>query len=105
VARTGEDIQNTSNAQDVLRIHNELDALRYKEGEDWNKHVTKLIQIVSRLATFDEELSENEKTSKLLRTLPDSYTAIAIVAQTVNMDFEKLVISVHAEVARKMNIS
>jgi len=65
--------------------------------------VERFLEIVSRLATFDEEISEKEKTSKLLRTLLDSFAPIAMVAQKVDMDFEKLLISVHAEIAREKN--
>jgi len=63
----------------VQNIKNQLDALLYADGQDWNKHETSFMKLIGELATYDEEFSGKEKLSKLLRSLPESFATLAMV--------------------------
>ncbi len=60
------------------------------------------MSILAQLASLDEEMSEKEKASRLIRSLPQSFAPIAMVANFLD-SFEKIEQSVRAEVDRRNN--
>lgn len=96
-------IDTTSNTQTILNIRNELDSLRYKDREDWDSHVCKFLGIISKLATYDDEVPEAEKVTKLVRTLPESMSTVARMSYVNDFYFERLVNMVSAEISRREN--
>jgi len=98
-----ERIYTASNAQAIQNLKNRLDALLYVDGKDWNAHVTKFLTIIGELATFDAELSPTDQTSKLLRSLPPSFSPLAMVSDLTEITFDKLVSAVQLEIARRSN--
>ena len=95
----------TSNTQSILKIRNELDRLAFEDGGDWDLHVSKFLGIIGRLATYDEEVPEKEKTTKLIRTLPESLCTIAMMSYANDFDFDRLVNVVSAELSRRKSRS
>ena len=65
------DIYATSNAQAILNIRTELDNLRFSDDGDWDEHVNCFTAILGKLATYEAEIPDEEKASKLIRTLPN----------------------------------
>jgi len=98
-----ERIYATSNQQAIQNIKNTLDALQFLDGNDWNAHVTKFMTMVGELATYDEELSEKEKVSKLLRSLPNSFSPLAMVSHISSISLDGLINAVQAEISRRSN--
>ena len=98
-----EKIYTSSNAQSILNLRQELDNLRYKEEKSWDDHVNKFMDLLSKLATYDEELTEKEKASKLLRSLPESFGGFAMIAQLQELELERLIQAMQAEISRLLN--
>ena len=100
-----ERIYTSSNAQTILNLRQELDNLRFEDGERWDSHVNKFMELLSKLATYDEKLSEKEKASKLLRSLPESFGGFAMIAQLQDLELERLFQGMQAEISRRLNLS
>jgi len=98
-----ERIYTASNVQAIQNLKNLLDSLLYVDGKDWNAHVTKFLTITGELATFNAELSPTDQTSKLLRSLPPSFSPLAMVSDLTEIKFDKLVSAVQSEIARRSN--
>ena len=96
-------IYTESNAQAVQNLKNELDALIYKDGADWNAHVTSFLSVAGKLAAFDVELTEKDKVSRLIRSLPTSFSPLAMVSHLTDASFNNIVTAVEAEIARRSN--
>lgn len=97
-------IYTASNAQAILNLRQDMDNLRYKEGASWDDHVNKFTELLNKLATYDEELSEKEKASKLLRSIPESFSGFAMIAQVQDLQFERLIQAMHAEISRRQSV-
>ena len=74
----------------------------YKDCGDWDEHFSKFMNILAQLAPLDEEVSEKEKTSKLIRSLPESFAPTAMIASLLET-LEKVEQAVRAEVDRRNN--
>ena len=88
-----------SKAQMVQNIKQRLGILIFKENGNWDKHVASFLTTVVELPTYDAELSESEKTSKLIPSLPSSFAPLAMVSSLQDLNIEKFVNAVQAEVA------
>ena len=98
-------LQNTytaTNEQAIQNLVHQLDNLLYKDGQDWDEHLSSFMTILGQLAAYNQELNEKEKTSKLIRSLPTSFAPIAMVA-TLLESFDKVESAVRAEVDRRKN--
>ena len=92
-----------TNAQAVQNLKNELDALVYKDGADWNTNVTSFLATAGKLASFDVELTEKDKVSRFIRSLPVSFSPLAMVPHLTDAFFNNIVNAVQAEIARRSN--
>ena len=92
-----------SNAQVVQNIKQKLDTLIFKDNGNWEKHVASFLATIGELATYDAELSESEKTSKLIRSLPSSFAPLAMAFSLQDLNFDKIVNAVQTEIARRAN--
>jgi len=97
-----EETYTATNSQAIQNLRHQLDSLLYKDGGDWDEHFSKFMGILAQLASLDEEISEKEKTSRLIRSLPQSFSPIAMVGNLLD-SFEKLEQAVRAEVDRRKN--
>ncbi len=91
-----------TNSQAIQNLRHQLDSLLYKDGANWDKHFSKFLNILAQLASLYEEFNEKEKTSTLIRSLPQSFAPIAMVASFFD-SFEKVEQAVRAEVRRRKN--
>ena len=96
-------IYTEKNAQAVQNLKNELDALIYKDGADWNTHVPSFLVTAGKFAAFEVELTEKDKVSRLLRSLPASFSPLAMVSHLADASFNKIVNAVQAEIPRRSN--
>ena len=69
------------------------------------KHVETFHRLVEKFSSYKKPTSEEEKASKLIRTLPDRFAPIAMVAETSNLSFHRIVASVQAEISRRKAVS
>ena len=97
-----EDTYTSTNTQAIQNLRLELDSLLYKDGEDWDKHYSKFMNIVAQLASQGEDMSEKDKVSRLVRTLPESLSTIAMIA-TLLGSLDKVESAVRAELDWKKN--
>ena len=99
-----EKIYTASNAHSILNFRQEIYDLHYEEGKSWDDHVSKLTELLSRLATYEKELTDNEEASKLLRTLPETFSCFAMIAQVQELELERIIQSMHSEISRRANM-
>jgi len=88
----------TSNEQTVINLMQELENLEYKEDGNWEVHLNKFHEILGKLASLGKPIADQEKVSKLIRTLPDHFSPLAMVSS--QMSYEQLVNAVETEISR-----
>lgn len=93
-----------SSSQAVAKLQAKLESLIFKEGEDWDKHVSKFLSIIDELAAQDQTLSNSEKVTKILRTLPESFASLAMASSLNQNTFEEIVNAVQANIERKKKL-
>lgn len=59
------------------------------------------MEIIDKLAAFDQTLPEEEKVTKLIGALPLSFELFAFVSNLTNMNLDLLVSAVYAEIVRR----
>ena len=91
-----------TNTQAVQNLKHRLDTLLYSDGADWDEHFSKFMATLSQRASLGEEFSEKEKNSRLIRSLPKSFSAIAMVASFLD-SFEKVEQAIRAAVDKRKN--
>ena len=96
-------IYTTTSGQAVQNLRQKLDSIVFDESKDWNSHVSSFLTICEELATYDAEVTETEKTSKLIRSLPASFSPLAMISTITSTTFEKVVNAVEAELSRRAN--
>ena len=96
-------IYRMSNSQMVINIERELEKLTFIKDTEWESHIEKFHRLVGKLASYDKPITEEEKASKLIRSLPERFSPIAMVAESSNMPFERIVASVKAEISRRQD--
>lgn len=79
----------TCNAQAIFNLGQELENLQFDVTQSWEMHTVKFPNIFGKLASYDSSIKEEDKDSKPLRTLPESFAPLAMVAQTGDIPLEK----------------
>ena len=64
-------IYTTTSGQAVQNLRQKLDSLVYDENKSWNDHVSSFLRICEELATYDEEITEDEWRQRLDRMRAD----------------------------------
>ncbi|KAL2611358.1 hypothetical protein R1flu_023050 [Riccia fluitans] len=66
----------TNTEVDAMNLDTQVDLLRYKDGEDLQKHIDTLQDFFNDSASCEKDytLSENVKKLKLYKSLPESWT-------------------------------
>jgi len=95
----------TSNTQILINLQSELDQLRFKDGENWEKHVEKFNEVLGKLASYDSPVAEDEKASKLIKTLPESFAPLAMFSEASEISYDRLCVVVAGELSRRKNAS
>ena len=91
----------TSNAQAIINLERQLEELSFDDKGDWQKHINSFHELTGELDSNGSVITSDQKKFKLMRTLPDSLAPIAMIANTTQMDFDGMVDSVQAELARR----
>lgn len=94
----------TSNVQAVLNLRNELESLHFKETESWETNLVKFHELLGILAAYDAAVNDDEKDSKLLRTLPKCFTALAMGGRTSDISLDNVMVAVEGELSRTLNL-
>ncbi len=90
----------TTSTQAILNLKQELESLMFDEKKDFAEHVNKFVAICDELSSYGEEIDEKDKSSKLIRSLPASFAALAMVTSVTETPFDKIAEAVKAELAR-----
>jgi len=85
----------------TLRMN--FESLRFDENGSWEKHLDSFHEILGKLASYDSQVKEEDKASKLLRTLPKSFAPLAMVAETSDLSLDRVVIAVEGELSRRLS--
>ena len=88
-----------SNEQAVINLMQELESLEYKNDGNWETHLNKLHEILGKLASLGKPVPDDQKISKLIRTLPDHFAPLAMISW--HMNFENFVNAVETEISRR----
>lgn len=89
------------NIQSKLNLRTKLHNLRYKDGNDLQTHLTSLEEIFVDLARLNDPVSEKDKTGVLLRSLPESFGFLALMADANNMDYDSICALLKSEMDRR----
>lgn len=84
-----------------INIKRKLESLTFDTDEEWEKHLEKFHYLISKLAAYDRSVGKEDKVSKFLRTLSPRFAPIAMMAESSEAPFEKVVASVEAEISRR----
>ncbi len=93
----------TTSARAVLNLKQQLDALTFHEKNDFSAHVNKFVAICDELASHGEEIDQKDRSFKLVRSFPSSFSALAVVMSVTDTKFDKIAGAVKAELARRAN--
>ena len=94
-------IYRMSNTQMVIHVEKELEKLTFINDTEWESHIEKFHRSVGKLGSYDKPITEEEKASKPIRSLPERFSPITMVAELSYMSFESIVASVKAEISRR----
>lgn len=67
-----------SNAQAVMNLRNKLEVMQLRDDGDWKNHVEKFTGVLGKRALYNVEVSDREKATKILQTLRESFTPLAV---------------------------
>ena len=90
-----------TNAQAVQNVRNELDALQYDDGKNWDSHIDKFNGLVAKLATYGKNLTDEDKMAMITRSLPDSFAPITITLSSVGLGLTQFLAAIRSEVDRR----
>lgn len=85
-----EQIYTASKKEANQKIRNRMDTLFFDENQGLHRLVSQFSGISGEFAIYDEKISEREKTSKLIRSLPPSFTALYMVYTISNASSEDI---------------
>lgn len=94
-------IYTSSSSQAIANLHVKLETMQFEENKDWDKHISSFLNIVDELASLNQEISETEKVTKLFRTLPATFDALAMASSLSTRSFEEILNAVSANIERK----
>lgn len=98
-------IHTTSSTQKIANLHQKLDNLMYDESTNFDKHISNFLSIIDELASLDQLIQESDKATKLIRSLPPSFDALAMATSVNKLNFDELVTAIHANIERRRKSS
>lgn len=99
-----ERIYTMSSTQVIAKVQGKLEALSFKDGDDWDKQVSSFLSIIDELSAQDRVLSDAGKVTKILRTLLEYFDTFAMASSLNNNSFEQIVNAVQANVEQKKKL-
>lgn len=76
----------------------ELENIEHRDGESWEEHLKKFHEILNNLSALDKATTDDENSSKPIRTSPANFVSFEMVYS--HMIYEYLVNSVEAGMSR-----
>lgn len=74
------------------------------EKESWDKFRSNFMNIVDEVGSYDQEISNEQKKKKLLRTLPEAFKPIVMVFNINEMSFNDVVNTINAQKEGQNNV-
>lgn len=93
-----------SSTQAIANFQAKLESLSFKEGEEWENHISLFLSMLDELAAQYQVMDDSEKVTKLLRTLPASFNALAMASTLTTTTFDELFSAVQANIGRRKNL-
>lgn len=81
-------IDTPSLSQAVANHLSKFKSLQYNDKCDWDQHLTESLSIIDKLDAQDQVVSDRENNTENLRTLPQSFYALAKLYCIGNETFE-----------------
>lgn len=95
------DVYEKENIQTKLNLRSKLHNLAFKEGDNMEKHLTELEDVFLNLARLNDAVVDKDKCAVLLRSLPSSFSVIALMADANNMDYDSICSVMKSEIERR----
>lgn len=86
-----ERIYTISFTQAIANLQGKREALTFKDGDDWERHISSFVSIINELAAQDQAFIDAEKVTKILRTLPESFVSLAMASSLNENSFDQIV--------------
>ncbi len=99
-----ESTNTASNEQGIQKLRNKLNSLVYVEGTEWDEHMKQFNTIIAQLALQNINITEAERKSLIIRSLPKSMSVISTVASAApTMNLDAIDALVREEIERENN--
>lgn len=79
-----------SSTQAVANLHSNLEGMFFKEGGDWEKHLSGFLSILDDLGARNQAVDDFKKVTKFLRNLPASFDALSIYSSLGTNTFDEI---------------
>ena len=90
-----------SNQQAIANLISKLDAVELKEGKDWQVHLACFLSVIDELSALDHVVSDQDRLTKLLRSLPNSLESVTVACSLNNLTFEQVSSAVAENIERR----
>lgn len=94
----------TSATQAIANLLQKLDNLKYNESKSWDDHVSKFLSIVDEFGSFDQSLTDSDKVTKIIRSLPLVFDPFAKSSSVNGTTFDSLVLAVRENIERRKKL-
>lgn len=84
-------IYTISSKQKTANLQAKLEFFSFKDGDDWEKHVSTFLSIIDERASEGKALTDAEKVTKLLRTPPESFDPLEMASSLNENSFDEIV--------------
>lgn len=75
-----------------------------EKKESWERFVSLFMIIMDKLGSYDQGISNEEKKTKILWTLPESFKPITMVCSITQISFNDVLDAMNAEIKRQQNV-
>lgn len=84
--------------------HTNIESISFKDGEDFDKHVSKCLSILDKFSEQYQVLSNADKVTKIISTLPESFDSLEMVSLLNENTFKQTVNAGQANKERKKKL-
>lgn len=93
-----------SSTKSIANLLAKLESLTFKEGQDRESRVSILLTIIGELAAQDQNMTDASNVTKIMRTPPPSFDALATALTLNENSFHQMVNAVQADIERRVKI-
>lgn len=94
-------IFNMSSTQSVTNLQIKIKYLSFREGDNWDEHVSFFLYTLDELVAQDQLLFDADKEKEMLRTLPQLFNAMEMTSDLNNTTFDQIVNAIQRNIERK----